>query len=119
MIKNWNCRVMFFPDGKPDPYYAIHEVYYDENGKPTAYSEGEAVAIWEDHADLGRLVVLRMLEAFDKPVLTPADIGQKPAPELNQCDGCMHHAPIDEHGNHIGLNGKAFMSCQRRKYGHD
>jgi hypothetical protein len=103
---------MFF-DGD-DPRYSIHEVYYDEHGKPNAYAEGEAVLIWYGAPHLGKGILAMVQEAFNKPVLTPADFGVKP--EQNQCDGCMAGFAINERGNHVNADGIAFMSCQRGKY---
>ena len=49
-------------------YYAIHEVYYDENGKVNGWTEEPIRILAESLADL-KITVQRVLECFDKPVL--------------------------------------------------
>lgn len=69
----WNYRVMFF-DGD-EPHYAIHEVYYDKDGKPNMFMGSEADVIWSDDPAAGKNILAMMQEAFTKPVLTLADFG--------------------------------------------
>lgn len=79
-MSTWNYRVIEFvtppyTDEPNERWRAIHEVYYDENGRPVGYTENPAVIGW--HADDGDSVPLtiieRMREALAKPVLVPSD----------------------------------------------
>lgn len=73
---HWNYRVMFF-DGE-EPYYAIHEVYYNEDGTPEGYAQSSADIVWEGQVEAG-LEELRVMQvAFTKPVLRPEDFGVTP-----------------------------------------
>lgn len=70
----WNYRVIKY-DHRPDyngdePWFAIHEVYYDEDGKPTSVTENASTVSGEDL----KWVVERMQEAVSKPVLNWTDI---------------------------------------------
>lgn len=49
-------------------HYSIHEVYYDENGAPSFFSENPITPYGEYLDDLKKDLQL-MLKAFDKPVL--------------------------------------------------
>ena len=46
---SWNHRVLVTMH-KDEPYFAVHEVHYDENGKPVAYTK-EPVRISADDID--------------------------------------------------------------------
>jgi len=52
--------------------YEIHEVYYDEAGKPKMYTENPMKPFGESVREL-RQDLMWMLSALDKPVLTPRD----------------------------------------------
>lgn len=73
-MAHWNYRVMEFntPDGS---WRAIHEVHYDDEGRPRAYTENPTQLVWEvDEGDGSpKTTIERLREALDKPVLTPAD----------------------------------------------
>jgi hypothetical protein len=49
-------------------YYAIHEVYYDENGKVTGWTE-EPIRILEESLQDLKITLQRLLESFDNTVL--------------------------------------------------
>jgi len=49
-------------------YYAIHEVYYDENGKVQGWTEEPIRILAESLEDL-KVTVERLVECFDNPVL--------------------------------------------------
>ena len=66
---SWNYRVIEFVD--PEPWQAIHEVYYDQD-KPTSYSEAPAVVMSSDAGSLS-WVLERMKEALSKPALAETD----------------------------------------------
>lgn len=68
----WNYRVFKFTDRSETSSFEIREVYYDEEGKPTGYTDGESAPLGmtldELRSDLGW-----MLQALDKPVLEESD----------------------------------------------
>lgn len=76
----WNYRVIEFVtpsiEGAPEARWrAIHEVYYDENGRPSGYTESPAVIGWDtDEGDSAPFSILeRMSVALTKPVLIESD----------------------------------------------
>ena len=68
----WNHRVVRYETrnlfGDPDVGYAIHEVFYDNEGNIKAMTS-DAVKPWGDTKDELRLELMRMLEALNKPDL--------------------------------------------------
>jgi len=70
---NWNHRVMNCPsENGGDDLLFFKEVYYDDNGKPDAYSEPFMCG---DDIDELRLLLQRLENALDKPVLHENDFG--------------------------------------------
>lgn len=72
----WNYRVIEFVDPHEGPWTAIHEVYYDEAGKPNGYAEQPAqVLSFDDGGNQRELawVLDRMRDALAKPVLRESD----------------------------------------------
>lgn len=67
----WNYRVIAFMD-KEGPYFRIHEVYYDENGKPTAYMRRPA-GVESESPDGMIWVFEQMKKALEMPVLKVTD----------------------------------------------
>lgn len=68
---SWNYRILYFREAE-DPYFAIHEVYYDEKGDPSGYvSEGAQILGESPSAMLD--VFKRMYGALAKPVLYAGD----------------------------------------------
>jgi hypothetical protein len=49
-------------------YYAIHEVYYDENGKVKGWTE-EPIRILAESLEHLKVTAERLVECFDNPVL--------------------------------------------------
>lgn len=67
----WNYRVIAFMD-EDAPYFRIHEVYYDQNGKPAAYMRCPAGV--ESESPEGLMWVMeRMKKALELPVLKITD----------------------------------------------
>ena len=67
----WNYRVLRCED-KGEPFYTVHEVYYDEAGKPDSWTEDPVGPHGESQADL--LHGLRLfLAAWAKPILIVRD----------------------------------------------
>jgi hypothetical protein len=71
-MSHWNHRVIEFVEPDGTPWRAIHEVQYDDQGRPCAYTENPADVSGESDEDL--LVALeRMRRAIEKPHLVEAD----------------------------------------------
>lgn len=70
---SWNYRVMEH-QAEGGAYRAIHEVYYDEAGKPTSYTADVGV-MWmvSDGDEEGLGTLDKMRRAFTMPVLRPED----------------------------------------------
>lgn len=74
---SWNYRVIEFVDPTDnEPWRAIHEVHYDDEGRPAAYAENAARVISTDDAGTNvglDWVLAKMREALDRPVLFEKD----------------------------------------------
>jgi hypothetical protein len=70
----WNYRIIELQTGD-ETHRAIHEVYYDDDGKPNAYTENPASVWWYADEEEGApaRILERMQEALLKPVLTEKD----------------------------------------------
>ena len=80
-MASWNYRVMEFTV-EGETFRAIHEVHYDNDGKPKSYSEPASSVtadIFDGHVAGARgsleWTLDRMREALDKPVLQASDFG--------------------------------------------
>jgi len=74
MSTHWNYRVIEFSNVDSDPFRQIHEVHYDANGKPEAYSESPAAIMWDvSEENLALEILEKMKEALNKPVLLITD----------------------------------------------
>lgn len=75
---SWNFRVVrkkvIMGNEPPGQYFAIHEAYYDGEGKIEYLTQGEVTPYGEDVEDLMR-ELKNMLKAFDDPVLDGKDFG--------------------------------------------
>ncbi|HCZ48003.1 MAG TPA: hypothetical protein DCZ11_03240 [Gammaproteobacteria bacterium] len=73
----WNYRIIEFVEpGTEESWFAIHEVYYDDAGRPESYSEGAAVVMSHDAAGQSRelsWVLDKMRDALLKPTLRESD----------------------------------------------
>lgn len=71
---SWNYRLIEFTRNG-ETWRAIHEVFYDEAGKPNGYSETEAGVSWfvEEGTETGAEILRKMRDALVKPLLTEAD----------------------------------------------
>lgn len=68
---SWNYRVIKTIIGGEESY-GIHEVYYDEQGKPKMYSKDPVPAYGETLLEL-KEDMERLLKAFNTPILTEDD----------------------------------------------
>jgi len=79
-MTTWNHRVIHKiqtgPQGSSVDYYEIHEVYYNEDGKPTSVTL-EAVVPYGESPDELKDDFERMQEAFSKPILDYSDFDTK------------------------------------------
>jgi hypothetical protein len=64
---SWNYRVLAHKDDD-DVMLMIHEVYYDENGKPNSYTVNPVPVRGED-LDALKFSLEKMNEALTKPIL--------------------------------------------------
>jgi len=76
-MTHWNHRVIAF-ETNGEKWWSVHEVYYDENGEPWGYAEGEAGLMWFD-GESPEDQLMRLRKALDAPVLTDADFPKNPA----------------------------------------
>lgn len=65
----WNYRVIRSkPDANGEHYYAIHEAYYDEDGKPHSITQNP-VSVFSETFDGLREELNLMLVALKEPIL--------------------------------------------------
>jgi hypothetical protein len=80
-MSGWNYRVVYHPPSKymvgkkefdRKEYLAIHEVYYDKDGKPNSMTVDEIVTGDDGEESLIALkwILEHQLEALNKPILT-------------------------------------------------
>ena len=69
--RNWNYRVLCRRDNDGEPYFAVHEVYYDAEGKPTSWTCDAASPAGENALELA-VDAARMAAACGLPVLAAA-----------------------------------------------
>jgi len=70
---HWNYRVIkkqIEAFGEITSTFQIHSVYYHDDGAVSAYSVDPITAYGEDEAETLKDDMFRMLNAFDRPVLT-------------------------------------------------
>jgi len=72
---SWNYRVIEFVAPSLETWRAIHEVHYDDAGRPMQYSETPASVTWSEGEDESTPAAImdRMREALNKPTLTQFD----------------------------------------------
>jgi hypothetical protein len=68
---SWNHRILAHKDGD-DWYFQIHEVYYDEKGQPSSYTEN-GVSIGSENIEGISWVLDKMKECVNKPILSVDD----------------------------------------------
>lgn len=73
---HWNYRVLVTDHGNAEHEFAIHEVYYDENEKPIAFTE-QPVPVSADNADDLVWVMRQFEKACSKPFLSVKNFPQK------------------------------------------
>lgn len=73
----WNHRVIEAEDVDGKKFYGIHEVYYDNDGNPMAYTEDAVGIVWEE-GDNPVQVLEWMANCLNKPVLKKSDFPNQP-----------------------------------------
>lgn len=68
----WNYRLMVHPDGSGGMWFEIHEVYYDENGKPGSYTINPADVSGGNIDDI-MFSLNAMKEVLNRPILWLGD----------------------------------------------
>jgi hypothetical protein len=72
-MTTWNYRVIRKSETETSPkYLEIHEVYYDDTGKPVSVTM-EGITPYADDIDALASELRRMSEALTKPVLDYSD----------------------------------------------
>jgi hypothetical protein len=78
MTWTWNHRVIRSVEPDGTEFFGVHEVHYDDDGKPSLYS-ADPVAVCGGALDEIRWTLDRMREAVDKPILSKSDfVGASP-----------------------------------------
>jgi hypothetical protein len=72
---SWNYRVIRHEDGS----HALHEVYYDEAGAPSVYSERPCGFVGDTLDDLLASLDLARKAALERPILDAQDLPGRPA----------------------------------------
>lgn len=68
----WNYRLIDHGENQGERYFAIHEVHYDDTGKPVSVSE-DGARIGGETVDDIKDVLERMRGALEKPALRYED----------------------------------------------
>jgi len=71
----WNYRVLRHTDGGVDSneeYFMVHEVYYEDDGKPSICTSNECKPFGNTLEELKSDMEM-MVDAFEKPVLDYSD----------------------------------------------
>lgn len=73
---HWNLRVIEFDVGD-DSYSAVHEVYYEADGRLRGYSENPAVVMWTVDDDPGapQRAIERIQRALSDPPINSREFG--------------------------------------------
>lgn len=74
---SWNHRIVKHVHelgGEPYPTYGLHEVFYDDAGKPGSWTK-EPVAIVGDSFKDAAEIYMQMSAAFMKPILAVVEDG--------------------------------------------
>ena len=68
----WNYRIIKHNTSKQN-HFALHEVFYDDKGKITSWTEQPIDIVGESKADIER-ALKQMLLDIDTPVLTESEL---------------------------------------------
>lgn len=65
---SWNHRVLAH-ESKGEVYYQVHEVYYDDNGKPNGYT-ANPITISGDDIESIKWQLEHISKCLEKPILS-------------------------------------------------
>lgn len=68
----WNYRVVRFEEEGREPWLALHEVYYDENGRPNGWTKNPCSFGCDDDEGVDgirKILVMALSDAFMREVL--------------------------------------------------
>ncbi len=70
---HWNNRILRHPDGS----YGLHEVFYNDEGKPSACTEESLIGQYESVTELRKILDLMLKDVrSNNPVLKWDDFGK-------------------------------------------
>lgn len=70
---SWNYRIIFHDLGG-DPYYALHEVHYDNDGKVIRWSENPASFVADSKEELVDSLILARRDSGSRDFLRESDL---------------------------------------------
>lgn len=76
-MSHWNHRVIEFTQADGAKWRAIHEVHYDDHGRPYAYTKNPADVSGANNEELA-LTLERMRIAIERPHLAESDFKETP-----------------------------------------
>ncbi|HEX4712715.1 hypothetical protein [Phenylobacterium sp.] len=81
----WNYRVVRHPaaPGKTEDWFAIHEVYYGDDGEPTNMSAEPVQFVSESPEELACSVAMALSDARNRPVFDPPAAWPHPKGQLD------------------------------------
>ncbi len=103
---SWNHRIVAEKDGG-ETIYRIHEVFYDDGGSPTSWTEdpvipvGDSVGVIRHEYDLMRI-------AFFRPALHIRSEGERQLLRTDDFD----NTPMDDYHRHEALDRTAIFADQ-------
>lgn len=83
-MSNWNYRIMRHCQEKGADTFALHEVYYDDDGKPKSWMQEPEMGQWDSVDELIRAHEMMLADAqkWRDAVL---DFGADPAAQSRDC----------------------------------
>lgn len=74
---SWNYRLIHMDVSHPnEPWYELHEVYYDDNGKPKLWTANAAKVHGSSKAEVIHDLLLMAFDAHRRPVLKESKLPQ-------------------------------------------
>jgi hypothetical protein len=70
---SWNYQILHHVNTGFEPYYALHEVFYDDNGEPRSWTQDPIGVAGEDENEIIKTLELMLKDATTRSVLTIRD----------------------------------------------
>lgn len=86
---SWNHRVLAYKQPNGEVYLKIHEVYYDEDNVPNAYSSNP-ISLQSETLQGINWTLNKMKECLKKPVLWEGDKFPQECKITYECDYCRN-----------------------------